>query len=288
MNLSGDQFRAWRNKRITLLGMSGVGKTRLASKLDSEQWYHFSGDYRIGTHYLDEPILDNIKAQAMQVPFLRALLRTDSIYIANNISIHNLKPVSTFLGKVGNPELGGLSLNEFKRRQALHHNAEIAAMLDVPAFIHKAEDLYGYPRFINDAGGSICELDDPRVMEVLAEHTLVIYIKATESDQQELIRRAELAPKPLYYREEFLDQQLSQFMRERELEYVAMVDPDEFVRWVFPLLFRSRMPRYDAIAARYGYTVSTDELAEVKDEADFMELLADRLDQTNRDHPARN
>lgn len=282
MNLTGDQFRAWRNKRITLLGMSGVGKTRLASKLDPDQWYHFSGDYRIGTHYLDEPILDNIKAQAMKIPFLRELLRTDSIYIANNITIHNLKPVSTFLGKVGNPELGGLSLNEFKRRQQLHHDAEIRTMLDVPAFIQKAEHLYDYPHFINDAGGSICELNDPEVMKVLAEHTVVIYIKATEADQQELIRRAELAPKPLYYREQFLDQHLSQFMRERELEYVAMVDPDEFVRWVFPSLFKSRMPRYDQIAEQYGHTVTTDELAAVNTEQDFMELLATRLDQNHK------
>ena len=277
MHLTREQFRQWRNKRISLLGMSGVGKTRLASKLDAEQWFHFSGDYRIGTHYLDEPILDNIKEKAMQVPFLGELLRTDSIYIANNITIHNLKPVSTFLGKVGNPELGGLSLTEFKRRQALHREAEIAAMMDIPNFIHKARDLYGYPHFINDAGGSVCELDDPRVMEVLAEHSLVIYIKATESDQEELIRRAALAPKPLYYREEFLDQQLQQFMQERDLEYVAMVDPDEFVRWVFPKLFQSRMPRYDAIAERYGYTISTDELAEVRDQPDFLDLLASHL-----------
>jgi hypothetical protein len=277
VHLTRDQFRQWRNKRISLLGMSGVGKTRLASKLDPEQWFHFSGDYRIGTHYLDEPLLDNIKEKAMQVPFLGELLRTDSIYIANNITIHNLKPVSTFLGKVGNPELGGLSLTEFKRRQALHREAEIAAMLDIPNFIHKARDLYGYPHFINDAGGSVCELDDPRVMEVLAEHSLVIYIKATEADQEELIRRAALAPKPLYYREEFLDQQLQQFMQERDLEYVAMVDPDEFVRWVFPKLFLSRMPRYDAIAERYGYTISTDELAEVRDQPDFLDLLTSHL-----------
>jgi len=279
VHLTREQFRQWRNKRISLLGMSGVGKTRLASKLDPEQWFHFSGDYRIGTHYLDEPILDNIKEKAMQVPFLGELLRTDSIYIANNITIHNLKPVSTFLGKVGNPELGGLSLTEFKRRQALHREAEIAAMLDIPNFIHKARDLYGYPHFINDAGGSVCELDDPGVMEVLAEHSLVIYIKATESDQEELIRRAALAPKPLYYREEFLDQQLHQFMQEHDLDYVAMVDPDEFVRWVFPKLFKSRMPRYDAIAERYGYTISTDELAEVRDQPDFLELLASHLTQ---------
>ena len=277
MRLTADEFRHWPNRRLTLLGMSGVGKTRLAAKLDPEQWFHFSGDYRIGTHYLDEPILDNIKSQAMQVPFLRDLLRSDSIYIANNISIDNLKPVSSFLGKVGDPERGGLSLKEFKRRQALHREAEVAAMLDVPDFIRKGRELYDYPHFINDAGGSVSELDHPRVMEVLAENTVILYIKATQADQQELIRRAELAPKPLYYREEFLDAQLGRFMQERDLEYVAMVDPDEFMRWVFPALFHSRMPRYDAIAQRYGYTVTTDELATIRDEADFLELLTSRL-----------
>ena len=69
------------HKAISLLGMSGVGKTTLANKLPKDAWFHYSGDYRIGTKYLEEPILDNIKRQAMQVDFLRELLRTDSIYI---------------------------------------------------------------------------------------------------------------------------------------------------------------------------------------------------------------
>ena len=69
--------------------------------------------------------------QAMQVPFLLDLLRSDSIHIGNNLSVDHLKPVSAFLGKLGNPELGGLSLPEFKRRQRLHHQAEVAAMMDV-------------------------------------------------------------------------------------------------------------------------------------------------------------
>ena len=86
MKLSVQEFRDWEHKSITLLGMSGVGKTRLSSMLRSN-WFHYSGDYRIGTRYLDEPILDNIKQQVMQIPFLRDLLRTDSIYIANVLSI---------------------------------------------------------------------------------------------------------------------------------------------------------------------------------------------------------
>ncbi|MDP3332662.1 MAG: ATPase, partial [Methylococcaceae bacterium] len=141
MKMTPQQFLDWPSKRITLLAMSGAGKTTLANKLPKDNWFHYSGDYRIGTKYLGEPILDNIKRQAMQVPFLRELLLSDSISINNNITVDNLAPVSTFLSKLGNAELGGLSLSEFKRRQKLHHQAEIAAMLDVPEFIHKAEDI---------------------------------------------------------------------------------------------------------------------------------------------------
>ena len=69
------------------MGMSGVGKTRLANILRAGDWFHYSVDYRIGTRYLDEAILDNLKSQMMQVPFLRELLRSDSIYIRNNLSL---------------------------------------------------------------------------------------------------------------------------------------------------------------------------------------------------------
>jgi len=273
VKLSITQFREWEHKCITLLGMSGVGKTSLADILRRDNWFHYSGDYRIGTRYLDEAILDNIKQQAMQVPFLRDLLRSDSIYIANNITVDNLKPVSSFLGKLGNPERGGLPLPEFKRRQELHRVAEIAAMRDVPEFIRKAQTIYGYKHFVNDAGGSVCELDDPETLRILAEHTVILYIKASARDEQELIARAENDPKPLYYREAFLDHQLEIYMRDQGLPYVAMIDPDAFVRWMFPRLFHSRIPRYEAIADQYGYTVTTEELYQVEDEAGFLTLV---------------
>lgn len=273
MKFSVEEFRNWDHKSITLLGMSGVGKTHLANMLRRNDWFHYSGDYRIGTRYLDEPILDNIKSQAMQIPFLRDLLRSDSIQVINNITVDNLSPVSSFLGKLGNPELGGLSLDEFFRRQQLHLEAEIAAMRDVPSFIHKAHQIYGYQHFLNDAGGSVCELDDEQTLELLAEHTLILYIKASDKEEQELIRRAEADPKPLYYRRNFLQEQLAEYMREQQLPYVAMIDPDEFVRWMFPRLFNSRIPRYDAIAERYGYTVTTQELWQVKNANGFIELI---------------
>ncbi|MGR9087382.1 MAG: ATPase [Gammaproteobacteria bacterium] len=283
MKMSPQEFLDWQSKRITLLAMSGAGKTTLANKLPKANWFHYSGDYRIGTKYLKEPIMDNLKRQAMTVPFLRELLLSDSIYIGNKITVENLAPVSSFLGKLGNPSLGGLPLQEFKRRQKLHHQAEIAAMYDVPEFIHKAEDIYGYKHFINDAGGSICELDCPDVLETLARHTLIVYIRIPKSLEQTIIERSKTDPKPLYYREAFLDEKLAEFMRLKHYSHSDEITPDEFVTWVFPELFKSRLPRYQAIARQYGYTVEADDVAKVNTEDDFIRLVADAIAHRN-DH----
>lgn len=278
MRMTADEFRRWDRKSVTLVGMSGVGKTWLSSRLRAAHWFHYSADYRIGTRYLSEPILDNIKRQAMQVPFLRELLRSDSIYISNNITVDNLTAVLTFLGKLGDPALGGLDLAEFKRRQQLYRDAEVAAMLDVPEFIAKAHEIYGYRHFVNDSAGSLCELDDPAVTKVLAEHTLIVYIEATEENGRELLRRAEADPKPLYYRPAFLDAELSSYMLARGLREIAEIRPDDFVLWMFPRLFQARIPRYEAIARDHGYTIRADVLAPVQTEAEFIACIERMLE----------
>jgi hypothetical protein len=110
-------------------------------------------------------------------------------------------------------------------------------MLDVPDFIRKAQEIYGYAHLVNDVGGSLCELDEPRVIDLLAEHSLILYIRVPEADEIKLIQRAQADPKPLYYRPEFLRTAVKEFLSARELEYVAQIDPDDFTRWVFPRLF---------------------------------------------------
>ena len=277
MKMTGAEFIAWPRKAITLLGMSGVGKTTLAYKLPKSQWFHYSGDYRIGTKYLAEPILDNIKQQAMQVDFLRDLLRSDSIYIASNVTVHNLAPVASFLGKIGREDLGGLNVDEFKARQRLHEQAEIGAMRDVEQFIEKAHDIYGYEQFINDAGGSICELDDPQMLDVLAGHTVIIYLSADQAMEEKMIRRSIENPKPMYYQEAFLDEQLQAFMGETGLSSPAEIVPDEFVRWIFPRHVAHRRPKYEALADRYGYTVDARAAECVTGEAEFLELVAEAM-----------
>ncbi len=274
MKFSVEEFHNWENKKVTLLGMSGVGKTYLSTLLRDSQWFHFSGDYRIGTRYLDEPIMDIIKQQAMQVPFLKELLRNDWISIKNNIKIHDLGPVLSYIGKLGDPEQGGVELEDFIQRQACYREGEIAAMHDVPSFIEKAQKIYGYQHFVNDVGGSLCELDEPSVINTLVKHTMILYIQVTDKEEEnKLIERAKSAPKPLYYRPDFLQEQLAIYLAENDLQYAAQMNPDEFTRWIFPRLFHSRIPRYEAIAGPYGYTVTSQEVAQVRDQNDFLELL---------------
>ena len=262
------------------LAPSGYGAPDIQSayKLPSSKWFHYSGDYRIGTKYLAEPILDNIKRQAMQVDFLRELLRNDSIYIASNVTVHNLQPVATFLGKIGRTDLGGLPVAEFKKRQRLHREAEIGAMRDVAEFIGKAQEIYGYDHFINDAGGSLVELDDEPTEKLLAEHTLILYLKTDDDMERELVRRAVSDPKPLYYNEKFLDQKLAEYIAEAELGGTDEIVPNEFVCWIFPALVAHRRPKYEAMAKRYGYTLNARLAEAITNERDFLELVANALD----------
>ena len=270
-------FRNTPARAVTLLGMSGSGKTTLASKLPKDRWFHYSGDYRIGTRYLDEPILDNVKREAMKVPFLADLLRTDSIYLCHNITINNLAPVALFLGMIGDPAKGGLPVEEFKRRQALHRQSEIAAMYDVREFIQKTRDLYGYPYFINDAGGSLCELNEPEVIRQLAQDTLIVYLKPSELLLDQIVERSLRHPKPMYYQDRFLDEVLPQYLEEKSLKSSREIVPEKFFAWMFPRLVEHRLPLYQAIADEYGVVVEADRIDGIEGEEDFIELVCEAL-----------
>ncbi len=270
------------HKRVLFYGMSGLGKTHLSNMLRAQgQWFHYSIDYRIGTRYMGELIADNAKAHAMQVPFLRDLLLTDSIYLGSNITFDNLTPVSTYLGKPGNPAMGGLPIDEYRQRQAQFREAEIAALHDTAHFITRAERLYGYPHFICDTGGSICEWvdgDDPNdpILSALAVDCLLVQIKGDASHTQELIRRFDKSPKPMTYQAEFLTEAWEEYIS----EYKCLeneVNPDDFIRWTYARALAHRAPRYQAMA-KWGVSVTAGEVAQISDAAGFEAMIGHALD----------
>lgn len=282
MKLSANEFEALENKSLTLMGMSGLGKTTLSDILQKSGWYHYSADYRIGTRYMDAPILDNLKDQMRDLPMIGDLLAAETIKIQNNITIENLSPLSTFIGKIGNPEKSGLPLAEFRRRQMLYYNSEISAMQDVPEFMDRA-GTNGHHHFVNDSTGSLCEIEDESVFELLAKHTILIYIEATKQDEEELIRRAQAYPKPLFMPDSFFHQALKNYMGLKDIDYVALIDPDDFGSWVFPELFRARLPKYKRIAQTYGYTVSADDVRNVRTTEDLMACISSAIAQQQQE-----
>jgi len=280
---SGREYREARRKRVLFFGMSGLGKTWVSSLLRAQgDWFHYSVDYRIGTRYMGEHIADNFKREAMRLPLLRELLMTDSVHIRSNITFENLAPLSTYLGKPGDPSRGGLPFEEYLRRQEQHRLAEIAALLDTPHFIDRAEDIYGYRNFVCDSGGSICEVvnpddpDDP-VLHSLAGRLLLVWIEGSEQHTAELIRRFDRAPKPMYYQPAFLNAAWAEHLAKTGGK-PEEVDPDAFIRSTYARALARRQPLYAAMARHWGIGVSAADLASIRDEADLAAIIAGAID----------
>ena len=280
----GKDYLQAARKRVMLFGMSGLGKTHVSNLLrDQGSWFHYSVDYRIGTRYMGEYIADNFKREAMKVPLLRELLMTDSVFISSNITFNNLAPLSTYLGKPGDTAKGGMPFAEYMKRQDQHRQAEIAATLDTARFMERAEDIYGYPNFVCDTSGSICEVVSPEeahdpVMRQLADTLLLVWIKGLDDHTAELVRRFDRAPKPMYYRPDFLHAAWEDYRASHSVTEETC-DPDHFVRWTYARALAHRQPRYEAMA-RWGVTVTAQEIARVTSAGDFDALIARAIDRT--------
>jgi len=266
---SAQQWQDDPHKRVLLFGMSGLGKTHVSRMLHGEgDWFHYSVDYRIGTKYLGGQ--------------LAALAPDDGA----RVSINNLAPLAQFLGKPGDPAKGGIPIGEFKRRQALHQQAEIAALLDTEDFIARARADHAH--FICDTGGSICEVVNPDdrndpVLQSLSRNLLLVWIQGADGHNAELVCRFDASPKPMCYRTEFLDQVWAEYLNKNNVDE-GKVDPDDFVRFAFTRALDFRQPRYAAMARNWGVAVTTQSVASATNATAFNAMIADALE--NQPAPA--
>ena len=105
---------------------------------------------------------------------------------------------------------------------------------------------------------------------------LLVQIRGTEADAEELARRFDRDPKPMYYPDGFLRETWRAYLAEHGQE-PEEVDPDAFIRWGFRRLLTHRLPRYDAIADKWGVSVAAADIARVRSPGDFDALIADTL-----------
>lgn len=223
------------SKVVTLLGMSGAGKTHFSQRLAEWGWTHYSNDYEIAK-----------------------LLGID-------VSVEDLSALSDFIGQLGNSKKGGLSLDDFKDRQKQYYDAECEVLDAMAASI-------GDANFANDSTGSFCEVTDETLIARVAEQGVFVYIEADPANHEAIIARAQEYPKPLYFPQDKLDVWLDAFCEEQGKKPEAL-EPGDFSRWVFPKLFKSRLPKYERLAAQYGVTVQAKDLHACNSEAEFLELI---------------
>lgn len=273
-----DAFLAAPRKSITLLGMSGVGKTFLASLLKEAGWFHYGVDYRIASRYMGEAIASWIQAQAFQNPFLKGLWRRGALSIAPVCGPSNIVVLSEYLGKPGNPDLGGLPFEEYVIRQGEHRVAEGAAMGDFSLFADRARTIGGYEHCVCDTSGSLCEIVDPNdpndpILKDVAAHSLLLYIRGTPDHLEALLGRFQKSPKPIYYHPPLLRDLWATYLTEQGVEERGVV-PDAFAVWAFEKLLSHRLPRYESIAKNWGYTIAMEDLAGVSSAPDVMDLIS--------------
>jgi shikimate kinase len=254
MPITKNDFNKIEHKVITLMGMSGVGKTHLSLMLAQQGWFHYSCDLEIGTQYLGAEIEKTLNEK-------------------NTIVAEDLSQLSRYVGQLGE---GGLSLKEFKRRQQQYMDAECQSLAELQGVVKQAVG-QGHSHIVNDSTGSFCEIDDDVLLDSVDENSLIVYIKASPEEEKQVLKRAQDYPKPMFFSPEKLDTWLAQYAVEKKVNSTDEFDRDDFGRWVFPRLFENRLPKYQAIADRYGATIPSTEFKCVKTSDDFLEVIVKHL-----------
>jgi hypothetical protein len=257
MSITKSDFNKIDKKVITMMGMSGIGKTYISCMLAKEGWFHYSCDYEIGTTHLGDEIEQTLGEK-------------------NQITIEDLSQLSRYVGSLGKPSKDGLTLKEFKRRQKKYFEAECESLRVLKDVVDQAHEK-GFTQVVNDSTGSLCEVDDEVLLDAIDENSLIVYIKANADEEKEVLQRAQDYPKPMFFSPERFDFWLDKYINNHKIDCASKIDPDDFARWVFPRLFENRLPKYQYIADKYGVTIPSEVLKDVKTSEEFLNIIVDHL-----------
>lgn len=250
--MRSDEFLNLPQKSITLIGMSGAGKTHISCLLSDWGWHNYSCDYEIGQKFLKDELAS---------------------FGDGRVCIKDIGALSSFLGKLGRIELGGYPFELFQERQKAYYNAECKALKAMRSVHEKTQK-----HFVHDSTGSLCEIEDGGLLQDIGKQTLFVYLETDGQTDKDVLRRAYDYPKPLFFPSEFLESAIEQFLTEHNISQIDDIVPDDFARWVFPMLFAARKPKYKRLADLYGVSIPASSFKNLTSEKQFIDIIAQHLE----------
>lgn len=243
-----------------VVGMSGIGKSWLTSRIATDgRWRRISIDSEIQSRYLREEINNNFLSEIADRPMLSRLHSMSALAINWEKYADTLEPLSAWLGMPGDRSRGGLTFEEYVRRQNTHYDAERRALGDL--LLHK-HDL-DQPLLV-DTSGSFCEVlsIDDELFERLAERFRFVSLRETDALVNLLISRFRQNPKPIFYPTELLFTFWNNYMSEKDLS-ATTVPPADFANWAYEKLIEKRRKKYARIAENVGIVINAEQLQEI-------------------------
>lgn len=258
---------------VTLIGMSGCGKTYLAQKLAASGFFHYSVDYEIA-HILRGKILESVISKIKeQSPLFKNLHEKFAIKTDLSLVFDDLEIITTFV--IPLDENGTVKYGKFSEHQNLYKQAEKLAMEMFSERAQNAIGVYGKQGFICDATGSICEVasENQKLISDLKNKSTVVYIKTGAEHLETLAMRAKTAIKPLLYNPEFLQSNLQEYYRTSSIGIDFEIDKSFFL-WVFPRLLEFRSKSYEKLVEQTGgIMIDSSSIQNICDGKDFLDII---------------
>ena len=244
-----------------IVGMSGIGKSWLARQLVANgRWRRVSIDTEIQSRYLREEILSSYHEEVAACPMISRLQALDAVTLDLDHHQETLAPLTAWLGMPGDPRFGGITIDEYQRRQDAHFAAERCALEDL---LNTCDD---GPPLLVDTGGSFCEvvsIDEP-LFKDLQQKFRIVSLRESDALVSRLIDRFSAHPKPIYYPRDLLANYWQMYLQSGSIEEHEVM-PNEFALFAYERLIALRREKYRAIADQSALCIDAANLLSLFD-----------------------